>query len=672
MSTGTASEATTVYVSPTGAGDQSGSSAENAIPFSALNAAIQAAGAGGTVMLLADQGVYETAQALQLSSGGADGAPVTIEGVDSFGNPMDAQIHGTRPAYTPGMTTKGNGVFLLTSGADNLVFDGIDFHDVAIAFHFAADLKNITIENMEADNVRLFAGHFLADTYASATVSGLTVRNVEVHGFSYGVITLRYDTNNVLIQNVYGDSQYEDKDGIAEGIHLTDTVHNVVIEDSTMLNCMRTGSYYNGDGFATERGVYDITFQDTVARGNADGGYDLKSTSTVLANAISEDNGRNFRLWGQVDLVNPTGIDPHQRGGSSGQYQIQLMDGAQVTVTDGWFVDTGSATSVVRRDGTTSLSFNDTHVVYAGTLAGGLGLDPALVEPTAATGPYSTDAEIYVGGEVVPPPPPPVLTGTSASDVLQATTDAGWTVSGLGGNDSITTNGGNDLIIGGTGNDIISSGAGDDLIQVKGTGQGYDIVDGGPGTDQIAAISNGTVIGLTSVTGVELITANGFSGVTISGSGSADTLDFSGVTLNGIASINGGAGNDTIQGSAQADVISGGNGADILYGNGGNDVFDFNAVSASPVSGPDRIVDFTSGEDRIDLAGIDANTKVSGNQAFSFIGEAAFSHVAGEIRVDTSDPATTLVLGDVNGDGVADFAIALDGTHQLVAADLVL
>jgi len=662
----------TVYVSPTGAGDQSGSSPENAIPFSALNSAIQSAGPGGTVMMLADQGVYETTQVMQLSSGGADGAPVTITGVDSFGNPMDVQIHGTRPDYTAGMTDKGNGVFLLTSGADNLVFQNMDFHDVAIAFHFGADLKNITIQDMAADNVRLFAGHFLADTYASATVSGLTIRDIDVHGFSYGVITLRYDTNNVLIQNVTGDSQYEDKDGIAEGIHLTDTVHNVVIEDSTMLNCMRSGSYYNGDGFATERGVYDVTFENTVARGNADGGYDLKSTSTVLINALAEDNGRNFRLWGDIDLINPTGIDPHRRGGSSGQYQIQLMDGAHVTVSGGWLSDTGSATSVVRRDGTTSLTFTDTHLIYAGSLIAGLGLDPNLIARTAATGAYSTNAEIYVGGDVLPPPLPAALTGTSAGDVLTASSEANWTVSGLSGNDRITTNGGNDVIIGGTGDDIIASGAGDDLIQVKGTGQGYDNVDGGVGSDRIAALANGTVIGLSSVTGVELITANGFTAVTISGSGSADVLDFTNTTLTGIASIGGGAGNDTIRGSAADDVIAGGNGADVLYGAGGRDIFDFNAASASPAKTPDRIGDFTSVEDVIDLAGIDASTKASGNQAFTFVGGASFSHVAGQLRVDSTDPAKTVVLGDVNGDGVADFAVILDGAHQLVASDFAL
>ncbi len=63
---------------------------------------------------------------------------------------------------------------------------------------------------------------------------------------------------------------------------------------------------------------------------------------------------------------------------------------------------------------------------------------------------------------------------------------------------------------------------------------------------------------------------------------------------------------------------------------------------------------------------------VTGNQAFSFIGASAFTNQAGQLRVDTSDPNKTMVLGDVNGDGVADFAIELAGTHVLDATDFLL
>jgi uncharacterized protein YjiK len=270
------------------------------------------------------------------------------------------------------------------------------------------------------------------------------------------------------------------------------------------------------------------------------------------------------------------------------------------------------------------------------------------------------------------PEPPQYLTGTSGNDALQASTDENWVVDGLAGNDTITTLGGKDVITGGAGNDTISAGGGDDVIRFAGTGEGFDSVDGGAGIDRIEAGAKGTKIGLTSFTGVEVITSNGLANVTIVGSAANDTLDFTNVTLTGIASINGGAGNDTIYGSAGADTIIGLSGADTLIGNGGADRFDYNVVTHSRASARDVIVDFQDGLDKIDLAGIDASTASSGNQAFSFIGTDAFTNRAGQLRIDTSDPAKTLVLGDINGDGVADFAIELTGSHELSSGDFFL
>src|SRR3546814_10860770 len=80
----------------------------------------------------------------------------------------------------------------------------------------------------------------------------------------------------------------------------------------------------NGDGFASERGVYDVRFIDTVARGNTDGGYDLKSSGTVVVRALSEENGRNYRLWGEATLIDSVGLNPVLRGGISEQNQLWL------------------------------------------------------------------------------------------------------------------------------------------------------------------------------------------------------------------------------------------------------------------------------------------------------------------------------------------------------------
>ena len=663
----------TIYVGPIGSGDGSGSSSTNAMTFELIDTAIVLAGPGGTVMMLADHGVYQTTAPLMISHGGIDGAPITIKGVDSFGSPMDVQILGTRaPIYVPKMLDIGNEVFTLTSGADNLVFDGFDFANTGTAFRLGADIRNITIQNMEGDNVRCMVQDKALDPAASATVTGLTVRDVDVHGFSVGVVTLRYDTSNVIIERVIGDSEYQDKDGIAIGIHLDGTVHQVLIKDTTMMNCISTGNYYNGDGFATERGVYGITFENCIATGNGDGGFDLKSTATTLINAVSEDNARNFRLWGEIELINPIGIDPHKRGGSGGQLQIQVLDGANVTVTGGHLVDAGSLTRVVSNSSTGTITFNDTHVVDAGVLTVGsniFGLDPALILHVTATGIFSADGETYLNQI---PDPVVVLTGTTSDDTLLATSDANWTVDGLAGNDSIKTLAGNDIVTGGAGNDLIAAGSGNDIIRFSGASGGFDSVDGGDGNDRIEATAKGTVIGLTKVTGVEAISSNDFGSVSIKGSGGADVLDFTNVILTGISAISGGGGNDTISGSAAADVINGAAGADIMRGNGGADRFDFNAVSDSRPSARDQILDFQQGTDKLDLVGIDANSSVSGNQVFTYIGALAFTHEAGQIKIDTSDSTKTMVLGDVNGDGLADFAIQLSGNFQLNATDLLL
>ena len=271
-----------------------------------------------------------------------------------------------------------------------------------------------------------------------------------------------------------------------------------------MMNCIRSGSYWNADGFATERGVYNVRFENTVASGNTDGGYDLKSTDTVLVNVIAENNGRNFRLWGEVELINPTGIDPHKHGGSGGQFQIQLMNGAQVTVTGGIFVDSGSLTKVVLNDGSALITFNGTRFVYSGTLTEGsgiAGIDMQLVWHANTTGPYYRGEKYMTGTLQIP-----------QDNHRKGTACCGGA--------------GKDLISGRAGADAVSAGAGDDVIRFSGTGDGFDSVNGGTGSDRIEATATGTVIGLSSVSGVETISSNGYSSVTIAGTSAADHLDF--------------------------------------------------------------------------------------------------------------------------------------------------
>ena len=79
-----------------------------------------------------------------------------------------------------------------------------------------------------------------------------------------------------------------------------------------------------------------------------------------------------------------------------------------------------------------------------------------------------------------------------------------------------------------------------------------------------------------------------------------------------------------------------------------------------------------AGGDVLDLSGIDAVSTIVGNQAFQWLGmNVAFTNSVGDLRAFWQGN-NTVVQGDVNGDGKADFSIALTGRLNLSAGDMVL
>ncbi|EYR81363.1 calcium-binding protein [Shinella sp. DD12] len=138
--------------------------------------------------------------------------------------------------------------------------------------------------------------------------------------------------------------------------------------------------------------------------------------------------------------------------------------------------------------------------------------------------------------------------------------------------------------------------------------------------------------------------------------------------------LRGGAGNDRLFGGNGNDLIEGGRDADVLHGGSGSDTFIFRSVKDSTVSpkGRDVIQDFSQIQgDRIDLKLIDANSKTGGNQAFKYIGADDFHKKAGELRYEKKGGGT-IVSGDINGDGKADFSILLDVKLSLKVTDFIL
>jgi VCBS repeat-containing protein len=218
-----------------------------------------------------------------------------------------------------------------------------------------------------------------------------------------------------------------------------------------------------------------------------------------------------------------------------------------------------------------------------------------------------------------------VVFGDSASQhmVLGADDDV---LHGGGGRDYVGSLGGDDRLYGDDGNDTVSGGIGSDRLW---GGNGQDRLLGGSGRDR----------------------------------------------------LDGGTGHDNLKGDSGDDWLTGGLGRDKLWGGAGRDVFDFNAVKESKVGAQrDVVYDFQSGRDRIDLRGIDANETRKGNQAFSWAGsdgpflhpkesaaflKAGFTGEAGQLRF-----AAGILMGDVDGDGRADFQIRVIG--KFIFSDVIL
>ena len=79
------------------------------------------------------------------------------------------------------------------------------------------------------------------------------------------------------------------------------------------------------------------------------------------------------------------------------------------------------------------------------------------------------------------------------------------------------------------------------------------------------------------------------------------------------------------------------------------------------------IRDFDAREDVLDFRALDANTSTNRDEAFDFIGGAAFSETAGEVRF--AGGAVTL---DIDGDGSADMRITLSRVTTLDADNFLL
>ena len=207
-----------------------------------------------------------------------------------------------------------------------------------------------------------------------------------------------------------------------------------------------------------------------------------------------------------------------------------------------------------------------------------------------------------------------------------------------------------------------------------------------------------TVYGFNSTAGREVfnLALHPQSVFTIWDAGGRDTLDLSGYATGSRLDLHGGGFSDaggltdniSIAYGARIENGVGGAGNDLIlvnpasnrvWGGPGADVFVFQAaVDGSALARrsdgrkerPDSIEDFLSGSDRIDLSSIDARPATAGDDAFAYIGTAAFSHQPGQLRYEVRD-GRAHILADLDGDAVADIHI-IAASPSLQPIDFIL
>lgn len=197
------------------------------------------------------------------------------------------------------------------------------------------------------------------------------------------------------------------------------------------------------------------------------------------------------------------------------------------------------------------------------------------------------------------------------------------------------------LIEAGRGNDTVMTSSGNDTVR---GGDGNDTIDGGAGNNALYGDA-----------GNDTITASSGSNRLYGGTGNDKLTD--------------GTDDDRMDGGAGNDVILSSFGYDTMTGGEGFDTFMFDRYSQYCAKA--TIVDFHRARDLIDLSRIDADTEVSGNQAFVF--DATGSGDVGTVRAEFVGNTTVVTtVAGIHGSYIDDMQIILNGRHNLTAADFIL
>ncbi len=393
--------------------------------------------------------------------------------------------------------------------------------------------------------------------------------------------------------------------------------------------------------------IYSPTLADPVTQ---------PATATISETIVEYDDASFFDLSGDAAAIVPVSLDIAQNTLS---YEVILnfsggfTDVDDATGFNGYVLTFEVLSSVlgvsvatpVLDDATNTLGISASNITSNGDSLL-INVDGLLFSPNDAF-----EVEFYLQAD-----------GTSSDDLII----------GSSADDILMGNNGNDTLFGGPGADTLNGGDGFDIVDYS-DAEGRVIVDLQNDVSTrgfVRFFDEGAAEGDIYI-GVEDAQGGGFAD-DLRGDATGNFLYGGGVSDR----LYGRAGNDFLFGGPGADAFFGNLGADYMEGGsdaGRRDRYIYYSQQDSGVGSGNRdiIADFVSGEDRIEIGRLDADTTIGFNQAFDFIGDTPFSGTPGELGTRI-EGGNTIVQADVDGDAIADFEIELTGEMQLVASDFIL
>jgi Ca2+-binding RTX toxin-like protein len=430
-----------------------------------------------------------------------------------------------------------------------------------------------------------------------------------------------------------------------------------------------TASLLGGDGFDTIQygsGQVQINLRDQTLNSGAAAGHTLQgieafvlsgdndsfvgSDAAETVDGLSDNDslvggGGDDVLRGSLGLDNLWGDDGNDvLDGGSGHDTIHggngndILRGGNPFIHHGQLVESGGNDRLFGDNGNDTLDGGEGDDVVDGgagadSLTGGAGFDIASykdatrevsIDLTKASSTWTNDAQDDVLTSIEE------IDLSDLADTFRGDGNANQVWGGRG-DDLLMGLGGDDVLVGNEGNDQLYGGAGNDLLQGDlFRSLGDDYLQGNEGNDD----------------------------------------------------LRGGWGNDRMVGGTGNDKLTGDLGGDYLVGNEGADVFQYSSVSDSVnitlngVGQLDQIVDFTQGEDKIDLSAIDPNLTLAGDQAFVFIADPAhyIGSWAGTVWQTIPDPRTGNVVLNISIDEspAPEMQIYMSHPYQFTAGDFIL